>query len=104
MPCGMHSLGRLRRSTLENGFPDKRNSNNDKEEKMAVSGKYGSITVPNIPEDEPVFIFRAQDLLTIPILEAYKTLLTIHGSPLAENIEKEILRFREWERKRKIPD
>ncbi|MGC9324679.1 MAG: hypothetical protein ACP5G0_08035 [Desulfomonilia bacterium] len=71
---------------------------------MAVSEKYGTIDIPRVPEDEPVFVFRAQDLLTIPILEVYKTLLAVHGSPLAPELENEIQKFRVWERERKIPD
>jgi hypothetical protein len=71
---------------------------------MAVSGKYGSIVIAKIPEDEPVFVFRAQDLLTVPVLEVYKTLLTVHDSQLASDLEKEISRFRAWGKKRKIPD
>jgi hypothetical protein len=28
---------------------------------MAISGKYGKLTIPNIDDNEPIFILRAQD-------------------------------------------
>jgi len=30
---------------------------------MAVSGKYGKVSIPKIGDDEPIFILRAQDNL-----------------------------------------
>jgi len=39
---------------------------------MAQDRKYGQVEVPGIPEDEPVFILRAQDVLALPTLHRYK--------------------------------
>jgi len=38
---------------------------------MAISLKYGKIDIPNIPDDEPVFIIRAQDSLSVPVISEY---------------------------------
>jgi hypothetical protein len=32
---------------------------------MAVSGKYGELNIPNVDENDPVFILRAQDKLAV---------------------------------------
>ncbi len=71
---------------------------------MAISGKYGPIDIPKIGEREPVFILRAQDLLAGPAIELYKTLVRSHGSPLTEELGKEIGRFQRWTGFKKIPD
>ena len=71
---------------------------------MAISGKYGQIDIPKIGEREPVFILRAQDLLAGPAIELYKILARSHGSPLSEELGKEIGRFQRWTGRRKIPD
>jgi len=71
---------------------------------MAVNGKYGIIDIPNVGDDEPVFILRAQDKLAEPTVEMYRILATTHGSPLAKDLQKEIETFRRWEGKRKLPD
>ncbi|UCD80089.1 MAG: hypothetical protein JSW26_01245 [Desulfobacterales bacterium] len=71
---------------------------------MAVSSKYGKIDIPKIGKDEPVFILRAQDKLTEAAIEMYKSLATSHGSPVADQLENEIERFRKWTGTRKIPD
>lgn len=41
---------------------------------MAISGKYGKVTIPKIGADEPVFILRAQDSLAGPAIEMYRLL------------------------------
>lgn len=71
---------------------------------MAVSGKYGKVNIPKIGEDEPVFILRAQDKLAESAIEMYRALVASHGSPLAEDLQKEIDAFRRWSGPRKIPD
>lgn len=38
---------------------------------MALEGKYGQINVPGIPEDEPIFILRAQDMAALQTLDGY---------------------------------
>jgi hypothetical protein len=50
---------------------------------MAVEGKYGRVTTErgDIGADEPVFLFRAQDMLLVPVLDHYLTLCAAAGSP-----------------------
>lgn len=38
---------------------------------MALDSKYGQVTVPGIPDDEPIFILRAQDATAISTIEDY---------------------------------
>ena len=71
---------------------------------MAISGKYGKIDIQSIGEDEPVFILRAQDRLADGVIEIYKVITTMHGSALAEELDKEIARFRSWSGQKKMPD
>jgi hypothetical protein len=71
---------------------------------MAVSGKYGRISIPKIGEEEPVFILRAQDKLAQSMVEIYKVLTSSHGSSLAGDLDQEIDRFRRWTGQRKMPD
>jgi hypothetical protein len=71
---------------------------------MAVSGKYGKINVPKIPDDEPVFILRAQDRLAEAAIGMYRLLAASHGSELAASLEKEITSFRNWSGNKKLPD
>jgi len=71
---------------------------------MAVSGKYGKLSIPKVGEDEPVFILRAQDKLAEAAIEMYRALVASHGSSLAGSIQKEIEAFRQWSGSKKIPD
>lgn len=50
---------------------------------MAIDRKYGRVTFENanIGEDEPVFVFRAQDMLTPLVLEYYEELCQHAKSP-----------------------
>lgn len=50
---------------------------------MANGIKYGQVTTEkrSIGEDEPVFILRARDALAGPMLEIYRVLCTLAGSP-----------------------
>ena len=57
---------------------------------MALSGKYGKVNVAKIPEEEPVFILRAQDKLALPIIEMYRVLAVFHESGVAPALQKEI--------------
>lgn len=70
---------------------------------MAVSGKYGKLSIPKIGADEPVFILRAQDKLAESALEMYRALAASHDRPLATSLQKEIEAFRRWPVK-KMPD
>jgi len=71
---------------------------------MAISGKYGSIDIQNIGDDEPVFILRAQDQLAEPAIEMYRALARSHGSKMATSLQKEIDAFRQWGGAKKMPD
>ena len=71
---------------------------------MALSGKYGKVNIPNVGEDEPVFILRAQDNLAESAIEMYRTLAASHGSPVAHELQKEIDAFRRWGGPKKMPD
>jgi hypothetical protein len=71
---------------------------------MALSGKYGNVKVAKIPEDEPVFILRAQDRLALPIIEMYRVLAAFHESAVAPALQTEIEAFRGWKGLKKNPD
>ena len=71
---------------------------------MAISGKYGKIDIPNIGNDEPVFILRAQDKLAGAAIAMYKTLAATHGASVAEEVKKEIDIFSNWKGTKKLPD
>jgi hypothetical protein len=71
---------------------------------MAVSDKYGKIDIPEIADDEPVFILRAQDRLAEHAIEMYRTLAASHDSPVVEKIQAAIDDFRSWSRPKKLPD
>lgn len=76
---------------------------------MGYDGKYGRVTTEfgNIPDNEPVLVFRAQDALLPQVLHAYYGLAATAGSP-----EKHLdlilaakARVKEWQAKNhtKIP-
>jgi hypothetical protein len=71
---------------------------------MALSGKYGKLDIPRIGEEEPVFILRAQDKLAAPTIEMYRLLAVSHGRQLADAVQKEVERFRQWPGSKKMPD
>ena len=50
---------------------------------MGYSVKYGKVTTEHgdIPDDEPVIVFRAQDALSTEILHGYLALCAEKGSP-----------------------
>ena len=70
---------------------------------MAVSGKYGKLSIPKVGADEPVFILRAQDKLAVPAIEMYRALVASHERLLANSLQKEIEAFKKWPTK-KLPD
>jgi hypothetical protein len=72
--------------------------------KMALSGKYGKLTISKVGDGEPVFILRAQDKLAEAAIEMYRVLAASHGSPLAGKLQKEIDAFRQWKGSKKMPD
>ena len=71
---------------------------------MALSGKYGKVDIPKVGENEPVFVLRAQDKLAEPAIQMYRTLAASHGSPVAEDLQKEIDTFQRWAGPKKLPD
>lgn len=71
---------------------------------MAISSKYGKITIANVGEEEPVFILRSQDRLASATIEMYRILVATHGSKLADSLGSEIENFRKWQGKKKMPD
>ena len=75
-----------------------------KEAEMAISGKYGKVNIPNIGEDEPVFILRAQDKLAEAAILMYQALAASHAAAVAKDVGKEAVLFRKWEGKKKLPD
>ncbi len=71
---------------------------------MAQDNKYGTVTVSRIPHDEPIFIFRAQDIFAGIILRLYQALLRYSGQKeISDNVTRTIESFDDWEVK-KIPD
>jgi hypothetical protein len=71
---------------------------------MAISGKYGKISIPKVGEDEPVFILRAQDKLAASAIEIYRALVASHGAPMGDRLQSEIDRSRRWSGQKKMPD
>jgi len=71
---------------------------------MAISGKYGKLSIPRVGDEEPVFILRAQDKLAESTIEMYRLLATSHGCRVAQTIHQEIENFRNWPGERKMPD
>ncbi len=71
---------------------------------MAISGKYGKISISKIPDDEPVFILRAQDKLAEPAIEMYKLLAASHGARVVDSVSKDLESFKGWKGAQKMPD
>jgi len=65
--------------------------------------KYGEVTLErqrNIQDDEPVFVFRAQDAMLPAILGVYYELCLLNGSPAhhLQGIERAREAVEEWQR------
>ena len=71
---------------------------------MALSGKYGKLSIPRMGDNEPVFILRAQDKLAETAIEMYRLLAASHGCQIAEGLHKEIENFKKWTGIKKMPD
>ena len=77
---------------------------------MAIDGKYGRVTLEHgvIGEDEPVVVFRAQDETTIHLLDYYRILCVLAGSPARHLalIDKTRATFHDWQGEHdvKVPD
>lgn len=75
---------------------------------MGFSLKYGKVTLEKkvIPDDEPVFVFRAQDSLALIALGAYYEAVLVSGSmddAGLERLKQQMANFRSWPTK-KPPD
>ncbi len=71
---------------------------------MAISSKYGKINIPDIADEEPVFVLRAQDRLAEHAIEMYRSLAKSHGSVVVETIQAVIEDFGSWSGSKKLPD
>lgn len=72
---------------------------------MAISGKYGKVSIPKVGDSEPVFILRAQDKLADTAIQMYWALAQSHGAKVAApGLMKEIDAFRQWKGTKKLPD
>jgi hypothetical protein len=78
-----------------------------KEELMGMERKYGRVTTErgNIPAEEPVVVFRAQDKLTPTLMRMYGQLCASHGlTRMAEEAEKTAQGLESWKGEKKLPD
>lgn len=77
---------------------------------MGRDGKYGMVTTEHgdIPDGEPVIVFRARDALTPALLDSYYALCKAAGSPQRhlDLIEATRLTFVGWQEKNgsRVPD
>jgi hypothetical protein len=72
---------------------------------MAFDRKYGQISIPGIPDNEPVFILRGKDKFAAYAIDHYLQLCADGGSPLEhlQAIADAACIIGEWPTK-KIPD
>jgi hypothetical protein len=70
---------------------------------MAKEEKYGAIDIKGIPEDEPVFVLRAQDVFAPVILKHYADLRDCASAGGGNRIRVIREHFIDWPKK-KIPD
>ena len=75
---------------------------------MSGEAKYaGRLHVEGIPEDEPVFLFRAQDKLSTEALARYREACISAGlEDMARSVDAQINRFVDWQvvNGSKLPD
>jgi hypothetical protein len=73
---------------------------------MAIDNKYGRLDIPGIPENEPVFVLRAQDSFALPTIIYYKMLVSGLGrleDKMVSGLSRTIYGFSKWA-ERKLPD
>lgn len=74
---------------------------------MAIEKKYGKLDIPGIPDDEPVFVIRAQDAYALDTLRDYfdrrrDPYLLVGGSPpedkrkLRDHMNAVLDAFEDW--------
>lgn len=72
---------------------------------MALLEKYGRLDIPRIGEEEPVSILRPQNELTEPTIEMYRLLAAAYRAhQLAQALQKEFDRLRQWHDIKELPD
>lgn len=79
---------------------------------MGFDGKYGQVTTEHgdIPDDEPVIVFRARDVNTRAVLAHYLKLCDEGGSPVRHLrlVSETLARFVRWQEnnqgKVRVPD
>lgn len=68
---------------------------------MAIESKYGTVTTErgDIPEDEPVVVFRARDALLPDVLADYRRAALLSGCPpeFLESLSALQLRVDQWQ-------
>jgi len=71
---------------------------------MARDLKYGDVDIKGVPENEPIFILRAQDAFAIHVLKVYRGLRESSGDTDGErSVNHSIDAFKSWMFK-KVPD
>jgi len=70
---------------------------------MAYSVRYGRLAIPEIEEDEPVFILRARDELAESTIEMYRLLAETHGCQVDPPVKEEVRLFQKWQWERRLP-
>lgn len=66
---------------------------------MAIDNKYGQISIPGVPDDEPVFVIRAQDETAIDTLGDYQDNAERAGASqqFVDGVADVIAGFRVWQ-------
>ena len=71
---------------------------------MAEDTKYGTVDIEKIPQWEPIFVLRAQDVFAVATIKFYQDLRYSAGDLGGVNdLDHTIELFRSW-RSKKIPD
>jgi hypothetical protein len=70
---------------------------------MARDSKYGFVEISGIPDDEPVFILRAQDQLALSTITYYSETASRLNCPgeFAEGLDRVHSEFHSWQLKNK---
>ncbi len=68
-----------------------------------VDSKYGPLHIKGVPQNEPVFVLRAQDAHAVYMLFEYQRLAGSHNKEMEERLDLVIARFKAWQPK-KLPD
>lgn len=77
---------------------------------MARDGKYGGISIPGIPDDEPIFILRAQDRAANETILDYEQNAKDEGATpqFLDGVQDALAKFEQWQGSHpdalKIPD